>query len=1155
MNFSERFSFSSFVASLFLVLFSLCITLSVSAEDSASIDSADSFSESSVSEYPPYLTFTGEGSDFTLSANLSYASGTLEYSTDSVNWTVWDGAAVSSSDQLLYIRGSGNKSLREAKFSLSAPAACSGNVAVLLDYQSPPTSISQWRAFYALFQDCVNLTSAPDFIFTSLSDYSCQYAFAGCSSLRTPPLLPATTLAPFCYHSMFLNCSSLQFAPDLPATSASLLCYYAMFENCTSLAYAKGLHLLDLSEIPVGHMFAGCTNLLYIESLPIFYTSGKYINYSSYVDSKFSTMFLGCTSLMSLPNFVIYGVPRGDPLFSSCSNLIISKRSSAFSPYKTFNISNPNNVINEPLIFSSSTLSGIVEYRSPVTYYMPAYDFSDLAPFSITLAGDQLIISCSDSSLTEYWIYIGDSRHFVVSRSGDSVFVDLPSYISSSGTYNIRVRPVSGNTVSLSSSTVSYTYDNSISFSVGSSSFTSTRGSTWRQFIEGTSWPLDGITLSIDGSVITFSTEDAFYIVDQAEPDDPLVNGSTYQLSLQWSLTRFSVVLDGNSLPFSVSSGTSWLTWLSETSFPVNGFTFYEDSDFIYMTDGICKWSVGVSPADTIEKKNYDALRLYSPSPDIFISDDDLLTVVYSGDDVTLWSLYVDGIFHSSFSYTGHASSFDLSSLSLSPGSYDIAVAGYVSQTRITTLSSSLSFSFYFLTSGTWYSSTLAPWPSDLSSFDLSFSAAGFSFSSMSSSLYLVTGGQAVYYDDSVVFSFGPLDRDKGWFSDSYSQIFLSATQRVSASVYHWFTNSFRFLSSAAPSYSTTINIYDHTGSSLLQTYVFSGSIAPSVSMEVSSSGVYFRSDSTEYYWIFPHESFGLSYLSDSKTLSFPVGSSASLSVPALYDSVFEFSLCSAFSFSADVYDQNGKFLGSFSYSAFPLPEMTIQLSSSGVVFSYWDAAQYIGKEISCSDYIPAVVKISPDGNALDLDLDACFKLYSGALYDDYHVALYLYPAADGNYHAGIIGWFERIWYGFISIPDKIGQLLYDLFVPDSNRLAIIVETATASISEQVGIPEFDFTTLTDSSLEFEDVEGDYEIPGLGTFSIKFIDSKFLIQAVEYLRPIIRGFLIILLYFFHRAQFMLFINQHPGFAGSGSSGGSSGGKSTDLVVQPGQGRF
>ena len=168
-----------------------------------------------VAEYTDCITFTGESSDFTLAVGSGGAKewdGTVEYSTDHNTWTVWDGTAVASVNKKLYLRGSGNTKFltnKGARLSLSAKAACSGNIQTLLEYNNPPTSIP--------------------------ADYCYYYMFFGCTNLTTAPILPATTLRTSCYYSMFRNCTSLTTAPELPATTLAIYCYGNMFYDCTKL--------------------------------------------------------------------------------------------------------------------------------------------------------------------------------------------------------------------------------------------------------------------------------------------------------------------------------------------------------------------------------------------------------------------------------------------------------------------------------------------------------------------------------------------------------------------------------------------------------------------------------------------------------------------------------------------------------------------------------------------------------------------------------------------------------------------------------------------------------------------------------------------------------------------------------------------------------
>lgn len=216
-------------------------TITVVAKADGYRDSAPSAGVTVTKAAPVYtdcITFTGETSDFTLKATYKEWDGTVEYSTDRTTWTTWNGTAISSSNKKLYLRGSGNTTFYTssgARFVLSARAGCSGNLNTLLEYSNPPTELSTNNCYKSMFEDCANLTTAPELPATTLASSCYGSMFSGCSSLTTAPELPATTLADNCYGSMFYYCANLTTTPKLPATTLADDCYNSMFSGCTKL--------------------------------------------------------------------------------------------------------------------------------------------------------------------------------------------------------------------------------------------------------------------------------------------------------------------------------------------------------------------------------------------------------------------------------------------------------------------------------------------------------------------------------------------------------------------------------------------------------------------------------------------------------------------------------------------------------------------------------------------------------------------------------------------------------------------------------------------------------------------------------------------------------------------------------------------------------
>lgn len=155
----------------------------------------------------------------------------------------------------------------------------------------PATTLTDF-CYFRMFENCVNLTAAPELPSTSL-DFAC-YAemFQGCSSLLAAPSLPATTLANECYEEMFFGCSSLTAAPQLPASVMTNQCYKGMFGGCTSLTSAPVLSSTTLANQCYEAMFQNCSGL----------TSAPVLPATTMAASAYTYMFEGCTSLTTPPS-------------------------------------------------------------------------------------------------------------------------------------------------------------------------------------------------------------------------------------------------------------------------------------------------------------------------------------------------------------------------------------------------------------------------------------------------------------------------------------------------------------------------------------------------------------------------------------------------------------------------------------------------------------------------------------------------------------------------------------------------------------------------------------------------------------------------------------------------------------------------------------
>ena len=273
----------------------------------------------------PYVTFTADATQG-LTIQLENIRN-LQYSVNFGEWT-------DANDVLLDVVFGGEKGcLRlRCKDNLSGTAtgyencskiyfsnpsvkvACTGDIRTLLDYETYETVKTSQAQFCSLFEDCTQLTSAPDLPATELYDYCYNSMFKGCTSLEKAPNLPATTLKQSCYNEMFQGCISLKEAPVLQAKEMAPSAYRSMFDGCASLVTAPDLPAITTAEYCYQNMFMWCASL---KNVPAELPAMKMTN-SCYVN-----MFYGCTSLENAPKLPATTLAEYcyTSMFSGCTSL------------------------------------------------------------------------------------------------------------------------------------------------------------------------------------------------------------------------------------------------------------------------------------------------------------------------------------------------------------------------------------------------------------------------------------------------------------------------------------------------------------------------------------------------------------------------------------------------------------------------------------------------------------------------------------------------------------------------------------------------------------------------------------------------------------------------------------------------------------------
>ena len=230
-----------------------------------------------------YLTFSSP-EPFTISTASTWSgdtdpkwSGTMEYSTDTVNWTEWESTETVLSSSLhgwahrIYIRGVGNSTIAidyATRWRLIGKnIRCIGNIANIMDYQKVANG--------------ENIETAGNFM----------DLFNGNSSLIEAPVLPFTTMNSFVYgyEVMFKGCPNLTRAPALPITGTRGT-FYQMFQNDTRLVAIPKLYFEPDCSISCTQMFSGCTSLKLSETQSEEYPTPYHIPESK---SSYTNMFEG----------------------------------------------------------------------------------------------------------------------------------------------------------------------------------------------------------------------------------------------------------------------------------------------------------------------------------------------------------------------------------------------------------------------------------------------------------------------------------------------------------------------------------------------------------------------------------------------------------------------------------------------------------------------------------------------------------------------------------------------------------------------------------------------------------------------------------------------------------------------------------------------
>lgn len=158
---------------------------------------------------------------------------------------------------------------------------------------------------------------------------------------------------------------------------------------------------------------------------------------------------------------------------------------------------------------------------------------------------------------------------------------------------------------------------------------------------------------------------------------------------------------------------------------------------------------------------------------------------------------------------------------------------------------------------------------------------------------------------------------------------------------------------------------------------------------------------------------------------------------------------------------------------------------------------------------------------------------------------------------SSVVGGLETVWQAVVNLPKLIGdalsgfftdvkdailglpELILDglkkIFIPDTE----VIETKFLGFVEDFGTifgANFDaFDSLFNVEKPLEDVTADITIPGVGSFNLKILDKEWVHKGVAYFRPVIRGWLTLLLIIFYWNNSLGLIRQSMPIAPSSPS--------------------
>lgn len=122
----------------------------------------------------------------------------------------------------------------------------------------------------------------------------------------------------------------------------------------------------------------------------------------------------------------------------------------------------------------------------------------------------------------------------------------------------------------------------------------------------------------------------------------------------------------------------------------------------------------------------------------------------------------------------------------------------------------------------------------------------------------------------------------------------------------------------------------------------------------------------------------------------------------------------------------------------------------------------------------------------------------------------------------------EDVWDAIKSLPDLILEGIKSIFIPDKGYIEESFDSFLEEMKMKFNLDTSAFENLFQGEAPVSDVNVNYDVPGVGNFNLKVFDSSYLAQGVGFFRPIIRGFLVLMMLLFHVKQLIGFFGYDSG---------------------------